>query len=112
MSDLKIEGGRRRARIARRIVGLGIYVMRYGTTLATVWLLGVVLDVFGLVALNASAATQFLVAAGLVLVSRLLGVALLALAGTLVPRARPRLSTALVLMPSRAHTTDRQDLAR
>jgi hypothetical protein len=60
--------------------------------------------IFGLAALDVSAGIQFLFAAGLVLVSRLLGVALLALAGTLVPRARPLLSSALVLMPSTAHT--------
>ncbi len=86
--------------------------MRYGTALATIWLIGCVLSVFGLATLSASAATQLLIAAGLVLASRLLGVALLALAGTLIPRARPRLASALVLMPSRAHTTDRRDLAR
>lgn len=78
--------------------------MRYGTALATIWLIGCVLNVFGLAALDVSAGIQFLFAAGLVLVSRLLGVALLALAGTLVPRARPLLSSALVLMPSTAHT--------
>lgn len=78
--------------------------MRYGTALATIWLIGVVLDVVGLVALHVSAGTQFLVATCLVLISRLSGVGLLALAGTLTPRARPLLSSALVLMPSTAHT--------
>lgn len=104
MSEFKVKGGRRRARIARRITWLGVYVMRYGAVLATIWLIGCILNVFGLVALDVSVGTQFLFAAGLVLASRLLGVALLALAGTLVPRARPLLSSALVLMPSTAHT--------
>jgi hypothetical protein len=104
MSDLKIKGGRRRARIARRLTWLGIFVMRSGTALATGWLIGSVLNVVGLVALGNSAGTQFLFAIGLVLASRLLGVGLLALAGTLVPRARPLLTSSLVLMPSIAHT--------
>ena len=110
MSEFKVKGGRRRARVARRITWFGVYLMRYGTALAAIWLIGCVLNVFGLVALGGSAGGQFLFAAGLVLVTRLLGVALLALAGTLVPRARPLLSSALVLMPSTAHTrrpTDR-----
>jgi hypothetical protein len=104
MSELKIEGGRWRARFGRWLTSLAIYLMRFGTALAAIWLLGCVLNVLGLVDLNVSRATQFLLALGLVLVSRLLGVALLVLAGVLVPRARPLLTSALVSMPSTANT--------
>jgi hypothetical protein len=104
MSELKIKGGRRRARLARGLTWLGIYVMRYGTGLATISLLGLILDLLGIVALHFPRTAQLLFIVGMVLVSRLLGVMLFALAGTLVPRARPLLSSALVLLPSTAHT--------
>jgi CHASE2 domain-containing sensor protein len=104
MSELKVKGGRRRARFGRRLTSLAIYAMRYGTVLASIWLIGFALDLVGLVPLGGSSRTQFLGAVGLLLVSRLLGVGLLALAGMLTPRARPLLTSAMVVMPSTDHT--------
>jgi hypothetical protein len=64
------------------LTSLAIYFMRLGTALAALWLSGGVLTLFGLT-LNFSSATFFILALGIVLVSRLLGAALLVLAGSI-----------------------------
>jgi hypothetical protein len=110
MSTFKVAGGRRRARVARRLIGFALFLMRYGSAAVTAGLIGLALSAAGVTGTISSSRTSYALGLiGVTLISRAVGLSLLLLSRTLVPRAHVSLRSALRLLPRWDDVYDKAD---